>query len=196
MSLLSAIGKGLVGFATGGVAGAVLGVGSDLLGGTPSASPVANGPIKPTTVPSRRTAITLAKNSAVPVNAIVQEQPSILSGLSLPSPDSVVIKGSGTSIGPGGSLFATGSGSATAYFTNQGTSLATCGVGMRGTHLNKSTYRTLDGTLVPKGTRCVKNRRRNPLNPRALTRAISRVAAAKTFARVLDRVEIKKGRRR
>lgn len=195
MSLLSAIGKGLVGFATGGIGGAVLGIGSELVGGGPSTSPVSAGPIKATPVPSRRP-VKVQVPKAVPVNAIVQESPSILSGLQIPPPDSVVVRGSGTSIGPGGSLFATGDVSATAYYPSQGTALATCGASMRGTHLNKSTYRTLDGTLVMKGTRCVKNRRRNPLNPRALTRAISRVAAAKSFARVLDRVEIKKRGRR
>lgn len=49
-----------------------------------------------------------------------------------------------------------------------------------GFHPNKSSYFTLQG-FVPKGSRCVKNRRRNPMNPRALDRAIRRVDAGKSL---------------
>lgn len=47
-----------------------------------------------------------------------------------------------------------------------------------GCHPNKADYFLKNGTLVLKGTRCVRNRRRNPLNPRALDRAISRIGSA------------------
>jgi len=47
-----------------------------------------------------------------------------------------------------------------------------------GFHPNKSSYFTQAG-FVEKGSRCVKNRRRNPMNPRALDRAISRVDSGK-----------------
>jgi len=50
-----------------------------------------------------------------------------------------------------------------------------------GHHLNKSAYFLRDGTFVPEGTRWVKNRHRNPLNPRALRRAISRIDAGKVW---------------
>ena len=50
-----------------------------------------------------------------------------------------------------------------------------------GHHPNKSSYFLLDGGFVEKGTRCVKNRRRNPMNPRALDRAISRVDSGKSL---------------
>ena len=50
-----------------------------------------------------------------------------------------------------------------------------------GYHLNKSDYFLRDGTFVPKGTRWVKNRRRNAMNPKALTRAIQRVEAGKSW---------------
>lgn len=43
-----------------------------------------------------------------------------------------------------------------------------------GYHANKSDYFLKDGTYVAEGTRCVRNRRMNPLNPRALRRGISR----------------------
>lgn len=47
-----------------------------------------------------------------------------------------------------------------------------------GCHPNKSDYFLRDGTFVPARSRCVRNRRRNPLNPRALDRAISRIGSA------------------
>ena len=52
-----------------------------------------------------------------------------------------------------------------------------------GFHANKSAYyrRSPQGTVIfhPRGTVCVRNRRRNPLNPRALSRSLSRMASAK-----------------
>jgi hypothetical protein len=47
----------------------------------------------------------------------------------------------------------------------------------QGHHPNRSGYFTRDG-YVAKGTRCVRNRKRNPLNPRALDRSMSRLASA------------------
>ncbi len=46
-----------------------------------------------------------------------------------------------------------------------------------GFHPNKTAYFLRDGTFVDVGTRCVKNRRRNPLNPRALDRSLGRIAS-------------------
>lgn len=57
---------------------------------------------------------------------------------------------------------------------------------------NKTDYRLRSGEFVPKGSRCVKIRRRNPLNPRALDRAMSRVTSAKRAAKKLSRVTIRK----
>lgn len=48
-----------------------------------------------------------------------------------------------------------------------------------GYHPNKSGYFTKSEGWIPKGTKCVKNRRRNPANPRALDRAIGRLNSAK-----------------
>src|SRR6266536_4106603 len=91
------------------------------------------------------------------------------------------------------------------------------GVGLytiRGTHSNKSTYVTRGGgtshwpqglMVHPKGTTCVKNRRINVANPRALRRAIRRAQGfAKlarrvlsfTGARVKGKTRFKIGRRR
>jgi len=46
-----------------------------------------------------------------------------------------------------------------------------------GYHPNKSAYYTRQGR-VEAGSRCVRNRRRNPLNPRALDRSMGRLASA------------------
>jgi hypothetical protein len=60
-----------------------------------------------------------------------------------------------------------------------------------GFHWNKSDYFLMDGTFVPKGTKLVKNRRRNSLNPRALDRAMGRVTGAKKAAKKLSRITIR-----
>lgn len=60
-----------------------------------------------------------------------------------------------------------------------------------GHHPNKSDYTLLDGSFIAKGSRCVKNRRRNPLNPRAASRAIARIASAKKATAMLGRVTIR-----
>jgi len=46
-----------------------------------------------------------------------------------------------------------------------------------GYHLNTSSYFLKSGEFVPARSKCVKNRRRNPLNPRALSRATGRLLA-------------------
>jgi len=54
-----------------------------------------------------------------------------------------------------------------------------------GMHPNKSSYFTMEG-FVEKGTKCVSNRRRNNLNPRAATRAASRLVG---FTKDVKRVD-------
>lgn len=61
-----------------------------------------------------------------------------------------------------------------------------------GYHANKADYYLKDGSFVGKGTRCVKNRRRNPMNARALSRAISRVDGGKRFQHTLAGIETHK----
>jgi len=48
-----------------------------------------------------------------------------------------------------------------------------------GFHPNKSGYYTHSEGWIPEGSKCVRNRRRNPANPRALDRAIGRLEGAK-----------------
>lgn len=58
-----------------------------------------------------------------------------------------------------------------------------------GYHLNKSGYWLKSGQYVPPRSRCVKNRRRNSLNPRALDRAIGRLEGAKKIQAKLSSIE-------
>ena len=72
------------------------------------------------------------------------------------------------------------------------TTVTACPPGQRP---NKSAYFRMSpgGTLIfqPPGSTCVKSRRRNPLNPRAFDRALSRVGSAKRFGEKLGRVTIR-----
>jgi len=64
--------------------------------------------------------------------------------------------------------------------------------GWPGYHWNKSDYFLRSGEFVPAGSRSVKNRRRNPMNPRATSNAITRVKGAKRFAASLSNITIRK----
>lgn len=59
-----------------------------------------------------------------------------------------------------------------------------------GYHLNKSSYYRRgpggQAVFIPEGTVYVKNRRRNPANPRALDRALGRLNAAKRLQNKLS----------
>jgi len=56
-----------------------------------------------------------------------------------------------------------------------------------GYHRNKSTYWTQTEGVVIEGTKCVRNRRRNPLNPRAARRSMSRLSALAGEMKKLDK---------
>ena len=57
---------------------------------------------------------------------------------------------------------------------------------------NESSYFLKDGTFVLAGTKCVRIRRRNPLNPRAADRAISRLESSKKAVTKINRFTIRK----
>ncbi len=68
--------------------------------------------------------------------------------------------------------------------------VAEAGIGCpSGYHPNKSDYFLKDGSYVPKGSRCVKNRRRNPMNARALSSAVTRINGGKRFQHTLAEIE-------
>lgn len=158
-----------------GPGGTLLSAAGSLLGGSGSKS-VTN-PVTGVTYPVRAVDIAPTKPSIFPT-ALPQ----------LPTPDSVKVNATNIA-----GLYQ--SGSATAYFSGQKEQAGVCT--LPGHHMNRTRYAVVnkgDPYVVEKGTKCVKNRRRNALNPRALNRAVSRVAAAKKYAKMLDRIEIK-GRR-
>jgi len=61
-----------------------------------------------------------------------------------------------------------------------------------GYHWNKSGYFLKSGEYVPAGTKMVRNRRRNPANPRATSNAIMRIKGAKRYAASLSSISIRK----
>ena len=61
-----------------------------------------------------------------------------------------------------------------------------------GYHVNKTEYFLKDGTRVEAGTRWVKNRKRNPLNPRAASKAIGRIESLKKATARFSRITIRK----
>jgi hypothetical protein len=56
----------------------------------------------------------------------------------------------------------------------------------RGYHPNKTGYYTSQGFVAP-GSACVKNRKRNPLNPRAASRAMARLEGARKATRAISK---------
>jgi len=64
--------------------------------------------------------------------------------------------------------------------------------GWPGYHWNKSGYFLLTGEYVAPGTKAVRNRRRNPANPRATSNAIMRLKGAKRYAKSLSAISIRK----
>lgn len=80
---------------------------------------------------------------------------------------------------PGGAPFLSGA---------QGSAVG-CPQGMRP---NKTSYFLKSGEFVPEGSRCVKIRRRNNLNSRALTKALGRVEGFKKTASRASRITIRK----
>lgn len=80
----------------------------------------------------------------------------------------------------------------TAMTTTGGAGTAVVPIQPAGHHLNKTSYFLIDGTFVPARSRWVKNRRRNPLNPRALRRAISRIDAGKIWQGKLHEISTAK----
>lgn len=77
-----------------------------------------------------------------------------------------------------------------AFFPGGATGLGEgCG---NGTRPNKSGYWLKSGQYVEPGSVCVRRRRMNPLNPRALSKAMRRIESAKRATAVLGRITIRK----
>lgn len=111
-----------------------------------------------------------------------QDQPF---GISFPAPGPGNIRLQPFRIAPGGEPFLQRTG---AQQIPEGFKLACPG----GFHPNKSDYFTKSEGFIPEGTKCVKNRRRNPANPRALDRALSRLNMAKRLQNKLRQYSTEK----
>jgi len=164
----------------GDVFGKVLDFGKKILGGTPIGAAA-------TTIFQRPPPITIQGPSILPIN-VFQDRlgaPPSPNGISQTTP----LQRLGQQLIPGGK---------TGFELNgngNGVMLA-CPTGF---HPNKTGYFTKGdcrtGTqagFVEKGSKCVKNRRRNPLNARAADRAIGRIESAKRATKRLSRITIRK----
>jgi hypothetical protein len=165
---LGGIAKGVVGaaggFLTGGPAGAILGAARAII---PQAKPI----------------------SVAKATTMTPLQSGVLTSR-FPAPLPAQAPFSGVKIGPGGVAIGTQYGGSTAVVPARTTgALVGAGAGTpctSGYHYNKTAYYTKRYGVVEKGSVCVKNRRRNPLNPRALSRAMSRVKSAQKAVRCLQ----------
>lgn len=183
--LLSAIGgalKGAVtGFATGGLGGAAIGaVAGGVRGAFEDDDPAPTRTISaaprtfqaPTPVP--------APGFAAPVPRL--PAPTLPGAGAIPAPTATAAMPAGTNgrlpVQPGGKFAVTPAGT-----------VFPCPAGTRS---NKSAYFLKSGAFIAPGTRCVKIRRRNPLNPKALDRAISRLTSAKKASEKIKRISIRK----
>lgn len=91
---------------------------------------------------------------------------------------------------PAGAPMAGGLAARQRFFPGGATGMGTgCG---NGTRPNKSGYWLKSGQYVEPGTVCVTRRRMNPLNPRALSKAMRRIESAKRATAVLGRITIRK----
>lgn len=164
-SWTSVIGAGLTGFAQGGIGGALSGIGGALSGG---------GTPLPTTTP------TLPGGAAAGTGHGISSTGTGGGGC-------VTVLGQqfclGGSVG-GGSGFTAGGGTGVAV-GGMGGGGAAGSCATRGHHYNKRGYWTKQGYVAP-GSKLVKNRRRNPLNPRALSHSLVRLTG---FQRAATKIE-------
>lgn len=100
---------------------------------------------------------------------------------------------------PFGSVCLGGSAGLGSSFTGPGNNqlpavTGSSGCAPRGYHLNKTGYYTHQGYVAP-GTKLVRNRRRNPLNPRALSRSLSRLDGFDRATKAVEKQLARVGRR-
>lgn len=185
---------------TGGAVGAVVSGVKAIAGVIGGKRPGPAGPVSPIRTQSMFTKPLRQNGTPLVQTPTIRPTPVVMPGGAVIIPDSVKV--SGTNIA---GLYQRGE--ATAYFSPPPGAPAglVCGSNgkMRAAHLNRSGYFLKGGQYVAPGTKCVANRRRNPLNPRALSRAMSRVAGAQKavkaiirFERVASGGKINAGRRR
>lgn len=174
--IAGAIGKTAVGAVGGLISGGPVGAIGGAVSGLAGAIGIKSGGAAQAVPVSKATSVTLSSAASLPIskNSFTGALPSASlpgTGLQIPTitPTSA---GAGASISPTGQL---------------------C---LRGYHLNKSEYfHKRLGMVVQPGTACVKNRRMNPLNPRAASRAMRRLDGFSRATRSVERMMIKLARK-
>lgn len=101
--------------------------------------------------------------------------PGMGGGINLGGPNGITIGGGATA----------GGGVAGGFASAPALSAGAGGAVMSGYHLNKHGYYTKGGHYVAPRSKQVRNRRRNPLNPRALHRSLARLHSAKHAIKAL-----------
>jgi len=183
LSFLGKVAKGVVGgvtgFISGGPTGAIMGAarGAGLLPGVPN-------PPAPRALLPAGTVGTVAP--FVPGGPFIMG-PGFPGGP--PIPGSGVQVGGGFKLGP----IQIGGGAAVGTFPAGGQPAGPPGMQCGGgTHLNRGRYALKGGQVVQPGSRCVKNRRMNPLNPDALSRSMRRLVSFKRATKIAARISIRK----
>lgn len=166
-SAIGTVAKGALGLATGGIPGLIGAV-------APTLFPPAPG--KTTAPPSPA--------GLLPLSATGQAMPG--TGVQVQFPNLGGLGGGGINIGT-----FTGGGQTGTAMVPAGVKPGTCVA--PGFRTNKSHYYTRGGEVMP-GTKCVRTRRMNPLNPRAASRAMARLVSAKRAAKFLGRITIRSGK--
>lgn len=176
--LFSFVGKALKGVAKiggkvlGGVVGAAKGLATGGIGGAIAGGLTGSGIVKIPKLPTTTN--------------------PVLMGISGPLGRSTGMPGTGVSIGGGlqigGGGVSLGGGLQIGNPGAPATMVNSNGVVCRG-HMNKSTYYSAArGGVVPAGSVCVTNRRMNPLNPRAASRAMRRLSGLAKAMRSTERM--------
>lgn len=182
-SALGTVAKGALGLATGGIPGLIGAVAPTIFPPAPGKS----------TQPQPQ-----SSGGLIPLSSTGQSMPG--TGVQVQFPNLGGLGGGGIAIGqfPGGGFTGGGAGTGMAVTPGQATGTQMCqlaggGMALRATHANKSGYFLKSGQYVAAGSKCVTNRRMNPLNPRAASRAMRRIVAAKKATKFLGRISIRGG---
>jgi hypothetical protein len=174
-SIWSGIKGAAGGFLTGGIGGAILGGAAGIASGNKGK------PVNPSVT-----------GSTGLLGALQQQRAA---ALSMPGDTRIFSPGGDVSVGlppmiadPGRGNVTQGGTSGTDWNDSANSLQRAC---QKGYHANKTGYWTKKYGYIPKGSNCVKNRRRNPLNPRAASRAMARLSSAKSASKFLGRISIR-----
>jgi hypothetical protein len=191
---------GFIGKALGGIGRVALGAAGGLLSGGPVGA-IAGG--LRAVIPSPRPPVLIASQPGGAGRGVVMTAANIPMVSSRPGTGLIAQAGIGTTIAnrmpvPGIPMLPVGQPFGERGNTTQGMGVSGPLVGgpsgaacERGYHRNKTGYFTQRYGWIAPGAVCVRNRRRNPLNARALSRSLARITSAKKATAFLGRVSIR-----